>query len=115
MKFIVSILLTALLAFAFGLYLPWWSIALAAIVVAVVIDHPPFWCFLSGFVGLFVLWLILALTINAGNDGILAQRIGALIGLGEVGLIIVTALLGAIVGGLGAMTGGLLRKLKIKN
>ncbi len=115
MKFIVSILLTALLAFAFGLYLPWWSIALAALVVAVIIDQPPFWCFLSGFVGLFVLWLILALKINAGNDGILTQRIGALIGLGEAGLIVVTGLLGAIVGGLGAMTGSLLKKLKVKS
>ena len=115
MKFIVSILLTALLAFAFGLYLPWWSIALAALVVAVAIDQPTFWCFLSGFVGLFVLWLLMAVAINAANDGILAQRIGALIGVGEAGLVIVTAFIGAIVGGLGAMTGSLLRKLKVKS
>ena len=37
MKFIVSILLTALLSFAIGFYMSWWSLALASFLVALFI------------------------------------------------------------------------------
>jgi hypothetical protein len=108
MKFFVSIVLIALLAFACGLYFPWWSIAVASFIVALLIVQRPLWSFLAGFAAVFILWLLLVLTINAANDGILAHRIGLVIGVGESALIMITALIGGIVGGLGALTGSLL-------
>lgn len=108
MKFFASILLIALLAFACGLYLPWWSIALGSFVVAVLIVQRPLWSFVAGFVAVFILWLLLVLRINAANDGILAHRVGSVIGVGEPVLIMITALIGGITGGLGALTGSLL-------
>ena len=56
MKFFVSLLLTALLSFAAGLYLPWWSIAIAAFIVAALIPQSAVKSFLTGFTALFLLW-----------------------------------------------------------
>jgi hypothetical protein len=113
MKFILSILLTALLALAFGFYLPWWSIALASFVIAVIIYQRPLFSFLTGFAGLGLLWLILIFSINSSNHGILAPKISAIMGFGNGSgmLIVISCLAGAIVGGLAALTGSLLRRI----
>jgi hypothetical protein len=113
MKFFVSILLTALLAFASGFYLPWWSVAVASFVIAILIYQKPWISFLTGFMGVLLLWPILIWKINAANENVLAPKISLLMGFGEgnVLLIVVTCAIGAIVGGLGALTGSLLRKV----
>ena len=112
MKFLVSIVLTALLAFASCLYLPWWTIGVAAFIVAVCIHQRSFTSFFTGFIGIFILWLILSLSINSDNHHILAPKISVAVGLGgSVFLIIlITCIAGALVGGLAALTGSLLRK-----
>ena len=113
MKFFISILLTAMLSFACGLYLPWWSIALAAFIVAALIYQPPLRSFLTGFSAILLLWLGLILKISAANDEILAPRISMVMGLGGSHiLIILSCIIGAVVGGLGALTGSLLRKAR---
>lgn len=114
MKFIVSIALSAILAFAAGLYLPWWSIALATCIVALCLVQKPLASFLSGFLGLFLLWLVLTVSINSSNGGILAPKISMIMGMGESSsmLILITCIVGAFVGGLGALTGSLLIRLK---
>lgn len=114
MKFIVCVILTALLAFVSGLYLPWWGIALAGFAVAVLIYQTPRKAFLSGFTGLFLLWAIMASVIDASNQHIISKRIAALLPLGgsSLFLILLTALIGAIVGGLGALSGSYLRRIK---
>ena len=52
MKFITSILLTALLSFVICLYMDWWSIAVAAFIVAICIHQKPLFSFLTGFIAL---------------------------------------------------------------
>ena len=54
MKFFTSILLTALLSFAACLYLPWWSIAVVAFMVAALIPQKPGKAFLTAFIALFI-------------------------------------------------------------
>lgn len=114
MKFAISILITALLAFACGLYLPWWSIALAAFVVGLCIELRPLHSFFAGFCAILLLWLLLILMINSANDGILATKVSEVIGLGAspVVLIIINCVVGSLVGGMGALTGSLLRRIK---
>ncbi|MBL7696694.1 MAG: hypothetical protein JNK79_00985 [Chitinophagaceae bacterium] len=114
MRILVSILLTALLTFAFGLYLPWWSAALAPFVVALLIIQRPFHSFVSGFCGLLLLWLVLILVIDSANNGIMSRKVSMLLGLGPspTVLIIINCVIGALVGGMGALTGSLLIKLK---
>ena len=111
-KFLVTTGLIALVSFIFGLFFPWWTIAAAAFVVSVLIPQKPSHAFLSGFVALFLLWGGMALGIDLANEGILSTRVAGLLPLGgsSVALILVTAVIGALVGGGGALTAAYLRK-----
>jgi hypothetical protein len=112
MKFIIAILLTALLSFAIGFYMSWWSIALAAFLVAALIRQNPGRAWLSGFLGIFLLWAGLAWWIDIKNQSILSQKVATLFPLdGSVlMLILITALIGALVAGFAALTGSYIRK-----
>ena len=74
MKLLVAIILTALLSFVGGLYLPWWSIAIAAFVSVLLIPLASGRAFLAGFSGVFLLWFLLALWIDVKNQHILSKR-----------------------------------------
>ena len=114
MKFLVSILLIAILSFALGLYLPWWSLALVAFLVAALIHQRAGKAFLSGFLGLFLLWGILAFVIDANNDHVLSVKVAGLLPLGgsSILLILVTAFIAGLVGGLAAMAGSYVRTIR---
>lgn len=113
MKFFVSVILTMLLAFAFGLYLPWWSLSLAAFLVAALIPVKPGWAFLAGFISLFLLWGGLAWFQSLSNNHILAHRLSQMILKKDdpLMLALVAALIGAVVGGFAALSGRLARSL----
>jgi len=112
-KYVLSILVTALVSFVAGLYLPWWGIAIAAFLVSAAIPQKPAFSFLSGFLGVFLLWEVLTWWIDNKNNGILSLKISNLMGLGSssVLLIVITSLLGAIIGGFAALAGTYLRRL----
>ena len=112
MKFTIAIVLTALLSFACGLYFSWWSVSIAAFIVAVAIRQHPAKSLLSGFLGVFLLWGILAWWIDIKNEGVLSRRIAELFSLGDKTflLIIISAFIGALVAGFGALTGSYLLK-----
>ncbi|WP_207513074.1 hypothetical protein [Longitalea luteola] len=112
MKFSVSIILTIVASFAAGFYLPWWSIALVAFGVAVMMDLKPVMAWLAGFVSILLLWGLLIWWIDAQNDSILSARMATLFPLGGSSalLILIAALVGAIIGGLAALSGSFLRR-----
>lgn len=113
MKFLISIILTALLSFAMSLYLPWWSIAIAALITAIIILQKPYLAFIAGFAALFLLWGGLALWMSTANDHLLAHKISVLVIKADSPFLLIglTALLGALVGGFASLTGSLLRRL----
>jgi len=112
MKIAVTILLTIILSFAAGLYLPWQSMALVSFLMAVFMHQKPGMAYLTGFVSMFLLWTLLAWWIDAQNDHILSARMATLFPLGgsSLLLILVTGLVAGIIGGLAALTGSYLRK-----
>jgi len=114
MKFIVSILLTALLSFATGLFtvLPWWSFAICAFIVAIAVHQKPWKAFLSGFIALALLWGTMAAYIDAKNDHLLAGKVAVLFikSNNTLVLVLITALIAGLVGGFAALTGSFLRK-----
>ena len=114
MKFFISLILTMLLSFAACLFLPWWSIAIAAFVVAALIPQKPGKAFLTGFIALFLLWGGLSYWMSNNNDHILAQKVSQLILKMDnpILLIFATALIGALVAGFAALAGSYLRKSK---
>jgi hypothetical protein len=113
MKFIISSLLILILGYAFGLYLPWWSVALAGCIVGALLGMRPLQSFLSGFLAVFLLWGALTYFRSLANTHILAQRFASLM-LGSEdprSLIAVTAFIGGTVTGLGALCGSFFRRL----
>ncbi|MEJ7912521.1 MAG: hypothetical protein WKF70_05155 [Chitinophagaceae bacterium] len=113
MRFLLSFLLIALLAYIAGEYLPWWSVAIVAFLAAVAIPQSRLRSFLAGFTGIFLLWTALALWIDARNEGLLSGKIALLFPLGGSGilLIFITAFVGGLVGGFAALSGSSLRGL----
>ncbi|MEO8962102.1 MAG: hypothetical protein ABI325_09485 [Ginsengibacter sp.] len=111
MKFAASTLLILLFSFLACLYFPWWSIAVIAFVVSLLIPQKPGVAFFSGFAALFLLWGILSFWISTNNEHILAHRVSLLILKTDSPflLILITALIGALVGGLAALTGSFIR------
>lgn len=112
MKSIVSFLLTVLLSFAGALFFPWWIIAVAAFAVAALIHQRPLKAFLTGFFALFVLWGSQALYLDAQNQHLLATKVASVLPLGGsyIGLILLTAFIGALVAGMAALTASFLRR-----
>ena len=114
MKLLSAVILTALLAFACGLYgvMPWWSFAITSLIVAMAVHQKPGKAFLSGFIGLFLLWSILAFLKDSANDHLLATKVAQILPLGGsyIVLILVTGVIGGLVAGLAALTGSYLRQ-----
>src|SRR5262249_35809675 len=101
-----------LLAFAAGTFMPWWSIALVSFVIAMFMYQKPGMAYLSGFAGILLLWGALAYWIDMQNEHILSRRMAELFPLhGSSNLLmLITALVGAIIGGLVALSGCFLRR-----
>lgn len=112
MKFFISLILTAFLAFALCLFLPWWSIAIAAFIVAALIPQKPGKAFITAFISLFLLWGGLSFWVSNNNHHVLAHKISQLILKMDnpILLVLVTALIGALVAGFAALAGSYLRK-----
>jgi hypothetical protein len=111
MKFIISLLLMALLSFAFCLYLPWWSTAIACFLVSVFIKQKRWLAFVTGFLSVFLLWGGLSLWLSVMNDHILAHKVSMIILKKDspTSLILITGLIGAITGSLSAWSGSFVR------
>lgn len=111
MRFLVSLLLTALLSFIAGLFLPWYSLALVAFGVGALVPQRLPRAFGSGFLGIFLLWFLLALWLDVQNGQLLSRRVAELLHLGQSSLLLLlaTGLVGGLVGGLAALSGASLR------
>ena len=114
MKFVISLILTAFLSFAACLYLPWWSIAIVAFLIAILIPQRPGRAFLAGFIALFLLWGGLSFWLSNNNGHILAHKISMVVFKIDNAwlLLLATALIGALVGGFAALSGSFLRTHK---
>ena len=113
MKFITAIILTALTGFVAGIlsFSPWWGFAITTLLVAVLVHQKAGKAFLSGFLGIFLLWAGLAYWMDKGNNGILSQKIAQILPLNgnSLLLILITGVVGGLVAGFAAMSGSFLR------
>ena len=114
MRFLLATLLTASLSFIAGLYLPWWSIAIVAFLVALLIKQKIGLAYLAGFTGIYFLWGGLALLIDIKNKSLLSHKIAQIFPLNGSSfyMIMVTAFVGALVAGFAAMSGSSLRPME---
>lgn len=110
MKFSASLILSAALAFSLGLFLPWWSIAIAGFLTGFFIPQHKVLSFISAFLGVFILWGAMAFYISNSNDHILARKIAILVIKKDnpLLLILLSALIGGLTTGLSSLTARLL-------
>ncbi len=109
MKFLIQVLFIMVIAWVAELFLPWWSIALAAALVGFLYKSNA--NFLAGFIAIALLWLIKALIIDMNAAVPLADKVAKILMVNSKALLLlVTAVLGGLVGGFGALTGSLLKQ-----
>lgn len=108
-------LLIALLSFILQYFLPWWIIAIVAFGLAFWKGSSAGKAFLAGFLAIIVVWAAMATFTHIRTDGILTSKIAALFNLPVSALlIVVTAIIGGLVGGIAALSGFYTRQLFIK-
>ena len=59
MRFLLAVLLIMVFSFLAGIFLPGWSLAIVAFLVALLLVQQILFAFLAGFTGVFLLWAIL--------------------------------------------------------
>ncbi|MBD2713718.1 hypothetical protein KBK19_01575 [Microvirga sp. STR05] len=89
------------------IFLPWWVITPLCLVLAFIWPVRGGQAFLAGFIGIGLGWLVLASWLSVRNEGLLAHRVAQLLPLGGHGwlLLLVTTILGGLVGGLATLAG----------
>ena len=105
-------LLILVVATAAQLVLPWWIITPICFGLAAWLGRAGGRSFLAGFAGVGLGWAAAAAWFNVQNDGLLAHRVAQLLPLGGSSwlLVLVTAILGGLVGGTAALAGSCLRQ-----
>jgi len=111
MKFLASLLLVIAISYVAGLFMAWWSVALVAFLVALLIPLSSGKAFSCGFIAIFLLWMAIAFFQDVRNDHILANRVSEVFlkMRNPVLMGIISAVTGALVAGMGSLTGSLLR------
>ncbi len=111
-KFIIKIVFTAVVAFLLQIYLPWWSVVIAGFAISFILSSGGMSSFFAGFLGVGLLWFTLALFIDNANDGILSNKVAQIFTLpNSFLLILITAIIGGLTAGFGALSGSYLRDL----
>jgi hypothetical protein len=108
MKFTLQLLLTAAVCFVLQTFLPWWSMPIGAAAVGYFLGNKNGVSFFAGLLAISILWLAVAFYIDATTHSILTDKVNKLL---PINAFVLTALVGGLTGGLGALTGSLLRKL----
>lgn len=108
MKFFIQVLYVVILGWLFPLFLPWWSIALAGFMGGYFGKSKA--NFTAGFVAIGLLWFVHALLIDLNASAPLTEKVAALLIVhNKVLLMVITAVIGGLVGGFSTLTGSLLK------
>jgi len=88
------------------LALPWWGIAVAGFIAGLAQARGGWQALGAGFTGVGLVWLGTVSYLHLESGGVLSARMADMMGLpGSVSLILLTAAIGGLVGGLAAATG----------
>jgi hypothetical protein len=112
MRLYLQIPAIILFGYVFELFLPWYSVAFVALVFGYLLDSES--NFIGGFLGVALLWGIKIFLITSSSSVDLAAKVALIMDpIREKWiLILVTLILGGLVGGLACVTGASARKQK---
>lgn len=107
-----ALLGTLLFTFILSYILPWWIASMVAAIMAFLFPLRHLGNFWAGSLAVALVWGSYALFLTSNNDFILSTKMGALFGgVGAVGMLMLTLIIGGLLGGLGAWVGKRLRLL----
>jgi hypothetical protein len=116
MKFLLFTLLSALVVVFLNIVAPYWAVMIALTVLAGIIRPSGWGGFFGGGLGMGLIWLGQTVYISAVTSSTLHDKMGALMGLGSgLNLMLLTAVLGFILGGFSGLLGVMFRNLVQKN
>ena len=108
MRIFIQIIAIILVGYLAELFLPWYSVAFVAFIFGYYFRSES--NFLGGFLGVALLWLMKILLITSVASTEFASKVAQLFPVKDQWLLIlVSILLGGLVGGFAALTGGLAR------
>ena len=109
MKFVIKLILIIVLCYLLQLILPFWVVAIVAFLVNLAIKSNGWSSFFSGFLGVALLWFLVASGIDSRTESILTHRVAELFSLSNFLLTVVTAVIGGLVAGMGGLTASMLQ------
>lgn len=112
MKFIVKILVIAVLCMIAQFFLPWWVIAFLPFVVEAAMPSEQGYPFFSGFYAVFLLWFVYALVLDVQSASVLTNKMAGVFFLPQwpIVVVMVAGIIGGIVGGLSSLSGNYFRR-----
>lgn len=115
--FIPRVLLITLFASVVQLYFPWWSLVLACALVGFATAGVNASPFSAGFLGLAISWFAMAIWMDIPNESRLSSQVVQLFPLANsvTLLLILTAILGGLIGGFATWTGDAFRRMFMRN
>ncbi|MEY2836418.1 MAG: hypothetical protein RLZZ557_2080 [Bacteroidota bacterium] len=107
MKFIISTLLSGMLYFSLGLFLPWWSAFVAGLLIGLFMQQSLAGSFFAVLAGVFITTICYTYFTSISNDHILANRISMMILKEEspLGLIAISAAISSLSAATAALSG----------
>ncbi len=110
MRFLVQVILTSLLSYILQQFIAPWIVVPIAMFVALMTQNNTSAAFLGGFAAISLLWMAKATMIDVYTNSILSVKVAEIMGVkSSIMLILLTGLVGGLLGGLGAASGQHLR------
>ena len=116
MNFLIRVFIIFLFTYFFGFDNHWWLIVIYPIIVGLIFIDNLVSHFISGFLGIFLAWLVLMFQLDVETYSIISQKIANILFLNNnIILLTISSSIGGILGGIGSIFGQSIRKMFLKN
>tara|TARA_B100001250_G_C19731880_1_gene758907 strand:- start:855 stop:1229 length:375 start_codon:yes stop_codon:yes gene_type:complete len=116
MNFLIRVFIIFLFTYFFGFDNHWWLIVIYPIIVGLIFIDNLLSHFISGFLGIFLAWLVLMFQLDIETYSIISQKIANILFLNNnIILLTISSSIGGILGGIGSIFGQSIRKIFLKN
>ena len=110
MKFLYQLVATIFGCLLAQYFLPWWTMAIVAFGFGYYFNNSGAISFLAGFIGVGILWFIMAYTIDVSTQSLLTDKISKLF---PINVFVLMVIVGGLVGGFAALSGALMNGKKV--
>ena len=111
MKFFLRLILIGILTYFLSMIAPWWIIVIIGFLSGLLIPGTSLTVFISGFLGVGIVWMGYAWKLDSENESRFSKMIGEIFQVEDpIILIVIVGVIGGLCGSFSAMTGSLFRQ-----